>query len=973
MINASLTMVAKSLRCGSTWLVLTAMAGVLAITPSLQAQLITADQIKAASKQIDLAAAEQKTADKGLTKATSVAKDAAAELDAARQSLVSLQDKMAKAAPADKEKLATKIQAENKTIATLDAAKAKGDQDLAAAKQRLTAATQKTLDATTAHATLETNYAAQLKKSDADKAAAALKAKADKETAAKLEADKAAAAKLAKAQEAQRAEALAAQKEAADKLAAKAKKDLDAAQHDLTKADANLQDAKNDLAAAAAADQKAQAIVKQDLDQVSKATTPDAKKSAEAGLKKAQKNAATTAADLKDATAASQKAQAAYDQKLAAVNTLSPEAARKVAAASKAAAPAAVAAAPAAVAAAVAPAPVVAAEPKSVPPPALNPPATAAAKPAAAAKPVAATAAPKALVIPAAKTETVAGPFVWGSVRPAQPTPGNLAGEKPITVDPAAIAPVPTPDGADKFQFDVAIVSGDKAIVEKLDAWKEWSEHITFNPVTVVEIQAFHTKLMKALAQEGFVFANVTFPTRVWNNGIFLAKVDGGPLGTITSIKGNRYYSAAQIVKNLSRPGLDRFDYTTIYGDLFDLNAKPDVQVNMHLKPVIQDGRRVMNAELDVKDSLPIHGSVELSNTGTKMTNDWRIHSTVSHYNLTKHDDVLTLDWITSPQLADVNSWSGGYFLPIDREYSLSLFGGWSNSDVQDVMPLLDVRGTGYFGGAQVTKTYAEDNKRRIQLSAGWLYQRFQNKYDVADVTLDNREVVVSSPNFTIGWADKQLDSMHGRNYFSNTVLASFGGQMASSETGDANAQGWANSQDNVIVDKFQLTRFQRLFSGNNEPGKWTLMAKLDGQLPSDPLTAGLKRSIGGANSVRGYREQEEAFDEAYVANFELYTPLLQNFIPGMKKTDEFLTANPEAWQQHRLLFLVFADVGYGKNQAPAAGELKDDTLYSVGAGLRLGLTKYSNLRFDYGIPLSATVDSGTHAGRAHIALQLQF
>ena len=43
----------------------------------------------------------------------------------------------------------------------------------------------------------------------------------------------------------------------------------------------------------------------------------------------------------------------------------------------------------------------------------------------------------------------------------------------------------------------------DKAILEKLDVWKDWSEHITFNPVSVQEIKDFHAKLMKALAQEG--------------------------------------------------------------------------------------------------------------------------------------------------------------------------------------------------------------------------------------------------------------------------------------------------------------------------------------------------------------------------------------------------------------------------------------------------------------------------------------
>jgi len=111
--------------------------------------------------------------------------------------------------------------------------------------------------------------------------------------------------------------------------------------------------------------------------------------------------------------------------------------------------------------------------------------------------------------------------------------------------------------------------------------------------------------------------------------------------------------------------------------------------------------------------------------------------------------------------------------------------------------------------------------------------------------------------------------------------------------------------------------------------------------------------------------------DQAFVATLELRTPLFHNFIPGLKKSDEFLAANPDAWQRHRLQFLLFSDFGYVDMKNPLPGEQDSDTLIGVGAGLRLGLTKYSQMSLDFGYPLEKTQESDNP--RAHLSLQLQF
>ena len=47
--------------------------------------------------------------------------------------------------------------------------------------------------------------------------------------------------------------------------------------------------------------------------------------------------------------------------------------------------------------------------------------------------------------------------------------------------------------------------------------------------------------------------------------------------------------------------------------------------------------------------------------------------------------------------------------------------------------------------------------------------------------------------------------------------------------------------------------------------------------------------------------------------------------------------------------------------------------MWSVGAGIRLGLTKYSQMALDYGYPILKASDDTPDAGRLHLSVQLQF
>jgi hemolysin activation/secretion protein len=571
---------------------------------------------------------------------------------------------------------------------------------------------------------------------------------------------------------------------------------------------------------------------------------------------------------------------------------------------------------------------------------------------------------------PAPHVARVSEPAAWAPPAAPEAAPVLRAGQTLAIPEPQPeeIAPPGT-----KLQFDATMLAGDKDIVEGFPVWKEWADYVIFNPVSADEINAFHAKFTKALQEKGYVFARVTFPTRIWAYGIFLAKVDLGPLGTIT-VKGNHYYSSKQIVESLANQPGARFNYARVHGDIFDLNAKPDLNIDAKLRPSLQNGRRVIDADLEVEDSLPIHGAIELSNTGTAATNDWRIRNTLQDVNLTRHDDVLTAEWLTSPDLNDVNAYTLGYSLPLDKRWSLMATTGYSDSDIQDVLPQLDVQGKGYFAQAGVSRVLREEPTYRDIVTLSWLYQYWETQQDISGSNWNDRRLRLSMPSVSYDYQSRVFDRLYGRTFATVTGVSNFAGKYGSSEKSEFIGEGGdGNADGDFTLLRVRLARLQRFCQGGTDSGKWTLFMKVDSQIAGDSLPSAVRRSVGGANSVRGYEEGTIAGDNAIYGTLELRAPLFANFIPGFKRTEKELEDDPENVLQHRLQLLAFTDAGWVNNKEPLAGEFDTEHLASVGAGFRLGLTKYSQMRLDYGIPLIETTEDTPRSGRLHASLQLQF
>ena len=538
---------------------------------------------------------------------------------------------------------------------------------------------------------------------------------------------------------------------------------------------------------------------------------------------------------------------------------------------------------------------------------------------------------------------------------------------------PPAAATARSADGPGGAQYDIGLVqvTGDREPVQQLENWEQYVNDAMYSPMSEQDIEAFRQTVLKDLQDDGYVFATVSVYKPSLKLGFLKLRVHVGDTGDIT-ISGAKYHTADNLLKSSAWITGEKFNYRKLYGDLFNLNVRPDLQIDTRLKPKVDAfGRRVIDIELAVEDSYPMHLALSIANSGTEETGDWRARGTLQHLNLTDRNDTLTIEYMTDPGGFDnVSSLSMSYYTPIGADKGLTFYTGWSESDFDDIFPLLDIYGEGYYLGLQLSKVLKSTKNYSLDLTGGWIYRYTENTSDVAGVTSDRRDIKLSMPSVALGYSAKNFDRYGGRNFGSFTLTGNFAGKFGSASTAQFENQN-KDATGEFWIGTLRMARLQKLFRGAQDPGKWTMFMEFEGQAADDSLVSAVQYRLGGAESVRGYEEAEVLGDSGIRGTLEVRTPLIDNFIPGLKHAEDFLAENPDHWSTHRLQFDAFADFGRVETSAQQPGEHSGQTMMSIGAGLRLGFTKYSQIRLDYGYPLEDTEETNEGEGQFHFKLEI--
>jgi hemolysin activation/secretion protein len=492
--------------------------------------------------------------------------------------------------------------------------------------------------------------------------------------------------------------------------------------------------------------------------------------------------------------------------------------------------------------------------------------------------------------------------------------------------------------------------------------------------------------IRKELIDGGFYLVRLT-PSYDSASRMLTVNVEAGAFGKINVAfkdrdgEDGRWFSQKQIERRFSdlKEG-ETFDYRALYRRLSEINASPDLTLDTHIKvrSVVEgegaDRRVFRYADLDLsaKESFPLHGMIEVNNYATEELDDWQGSITLQYLNLTKADDVLTL----SPGITlngDLKTFAASYLRPhhLWKGGAFTLYGGWSDLDSDNVVPRIDLEGTGWFIGGVESFKLIDTDRRALSLSGGILYRYIEDQFSAhingQNYSLQERNVSVLPLTVSLSYADiTSNDPLGGRNF------AALSGVYNLWAGGDNDLdQMWYNAEEHYTIARLQLARLQPLFGGRDDRNtpvhQWTLYLRAEAQYSPDPLIPAEKLFLGGYHTVRGYTAKCALGDTGVYGTAELRTPILLDPVSHFFREK---SASPrDRWQ-----FLAFLDAGYAQMEDPLPGSVDGETMLSAGLGARLAVTSHSQFRFDYGIPLiDIDVDDDDSSGAFYVSGQLQF
>ena len=502
---------------------------------------------------------------------------------------------------------------------------------------------------------------------------------------------------------------------------------------------------------------------------------------------------------------------------------------------------------------------------------------------------------------------------------------------------------------------------------------------------TVGEINGALAKVKQALLEKGYYLVRIALArtsTYDRETGTLGVQVDEGRFGRVSLFFGDEgeseegtWFSRRQMLRRFKDivEG-ETFDYGRLRGALFDANSHPDLTIDTAIdvrKPIEGEGddRRVAryaDLNLTVRESFPFHAVWEINNYGMEEVEEWQTSLTLQYMNLTKHDDVLTI----SPAMsfgAELKSIAASYMLPHDWWLggNTTVYGGYTMLDVDNVVPRLDLEGTGWFVGFQHSEYLYDSDRHLLALSAGVLWRYLDDQYTAAGYKLNERSATILPLSLALSYTGKKADFLGGRNF------ATVQGVFNFVNTGDALDKIWTGAEDKYWMLRWQLARLQPLF-GWYDPKtdldlhQWMLFLKLEGQYTSDSLIPLEKLSLGGYNCMRGYKTRGYLGDYGVYGTIELRTPIL---------VDSFASIFGDRTEKtaiDRLQFLGFLDYGWLAYNNLSSGD-DNEFIYSAGVGARLAVTKYTQFKCDLAFPLRDTDWAKDDSMEIYISVQMQF
>lgn len=422
------------------------------------------------------------------------------------------------------------------------------------------------------------------------------------------------------------------------------------------------------------------------------------------------------------------------------------------------------------------------------------------------------------------------------------------------------------------------------------------------------DVEGARAALEKAYQDKGLQTVAVMIPQQQVVHGVVKLKVVERAVGRLR-VKGAVYSSPRQL-KSMA-PSLREgtvIDFNKVTPNIIALNQDPDRTVTPALRAGVEPD--TVDVDLNVKETSPVHASVELNNRYGPDTDPLRLNATVSDNNLWQMGHSASFSYQTSPQDTSQVKVFSGYYLARFEDVpwlSLMLDGNKQDSNVSTLGDVA-VAGRGETLGFKMLFNLPNGSDFTQSASFGVDYKHFNQNLNLHTGTSGIVQTPITyypiSASYTASWLGKRQSTEF--TVAVNANLREVAGNAVEFSNSRYNADG------GYVFVRGDVSHTQEL------PLGFQLYGKVQGQISDSPLVSGEEAVGGGLGTVRGYLEAEVVGDNSAFGTVELRGPSMIHLL-GQKTGDwrlygfydgGFLTLVDPLPEQHSRFYLASYGVG---------------------------------------------------------------
>jgi hemolysin activation/secretion protein len=448
---------------------------------------------------------------------------------------------------------------------------------------------------------------------------------------------------------------------------------------------------------------------------------------------------------------------------------------------------------------------------------------------------------------------------------------------------------------------------------------------------TAGDVEQARAALEKAYRDKGYQTVSVEIPPQQGRGGIVFLSVVEQKVGRLR-VTGARFFLPSQIkAKAPSMAEGTVLNFNDVSRDIVALNKWPDRRVVPSVAAGQEPGTADVN--LGVKDSLPLHGSLELNNRYSAYTTPLRLNAALSYNNLWQLGHSAGFNYEVAPErTADATIYSGFYTarIPNVNWLTLTLEARKQDSSIAPADQTFFTVAPGETLGGHLSVTLPSIENFFHSLSFGASYKHYQSDTGIAFYFTENKYYLWNL-DYEASWVEKgsitALDL--GLNY-----------SLRGTSSAAAFEQSRYKADDGFIYLRGHLSHTHDL------PAGFEVFGKVQGQISDRPLINSEQFAGGGLDSARGYLEATQLGDSALFGTVELRSPSLLFGLGG---------------DRHEWRVYGFCDAGILTLRDPLPDEQSRFNFASVGVGTRVRLLDHFNGSLDAGFPLTQPASTSTN------------